>query len=149
LFPSSLISIKVITAKCHCIMYKNFKFSLAKYIICLYRSLRYIRLSMIDFGMIGIGIPSHTAGNENDEIRYRLRSRHASWEETIFRWIDEQFSVETECFKERYGNFLCWISSFKICSFLIQKILLSHETISNYSILDYKYILYSIYSIYI
>ncbi|KYM78279.1 hypothetical protein ALC53_11304, partial [Atta colombica] len=40
-------------------------------------SLRYIRLSMIDFGMIGIGIPSHTAGNENDEIRYRLRSRHA------------------------------------------------------------------------
>lgn len=73
-------------------------------------------------GRSELGIPSHAAGNENDEIRYRLRSRHASWGETIFRRVDEQFSVETECFKKRYGNSLfSQMSVFKICYFSVEK----------------------------
>lgn len=67
-------------------------------------------------GWSKLEIPSHAAGNENDEIRYRLRLRHASWGETIFRRVDEQFSVETKCFKKWYGNSLCWISDFMILS---------------------------------
>lgn len=37
-------------------------------------------------------------------------SHRASRGETIFCRIDEQFLIETKCFKERYGNPLCWIS---------------------------------------
>lgn len=82
-------------------------------------------------GWSELGIPSHAAGNENDEIRYRLRSRHASWGETIFRRVDEQFSVEMKCFKKRYGNSLCWISDFMIL-FSWKKFILTPEMISYY-----------------
>lgn len=125
MFPSSLISIKAklfVTAKCHCIIYikiSNFLWRNMSYVSTDLYAIFVCRWSIS--GWSELGIPSHTAGNENDEIRYRLRSRHASWGETIFRWIDEQFSAETECFKERYGNSLCWILSFKICYFSIQK----------------------------
>lgn len=78
---------------------------------------RYVRVSMSSgviftcrrsiSGRSELGILSREGRNKNDEIRYRLRSRHASRGEAIFRRVDEQFSIEMKCSKKRYGNSLC------------------------------------------